>query len=452
MAAHTQNFLELYDTLSLDEKSVVYDIICGREECKRKKKFSKDDDSVTECSSFASKSLHGSSSRTRSCIEELEVVQDQDEDELQTNKEYSHHQEEKPRIPKPQLISQDYEAFTERLKDLPNESLLETDDDFDCEDPKAFELFALEAAAERLGLCIEQVEGLETCNNKPNKSSTMADDDEEFKNDHTTRFNILRRVGSNRRGQQQSASFHMVQLLGRIRQKREASRRDDEKAVWSLYQATRSPEVATQFAYHFGVPVLLNIMQAHARNAMLQQHALGILINTCQTSVDYILTHKTVFPVLVNIATEYSYCSIMLESVFKLWLHLVRVEDVDAIKYMVTKVKSTVPTILNLMRAHETNSRLVYYGFSILNVLNKHQCEVRTIAASSEYLAALVYITKAQEDNLLIHREAFKLLRSLQVVSAEEFDLPSWVYGEPGFARVLSRAGLMSMVKSSLKR
>ena len=244
MAAHTQNFLELYDTLSLDEKSVVYDIICGREECKRKKKFSKDDDSVTECSSFASKSLHGSSSRTRSCIEELEVVQDQDEDELQTNEEYSHHQEEKPRIPKPQLISQDYEAFTERLKDLPNESLLETDDDFDCEDPKAFELFALEAAAERLGLCIEQVEGLESCNNKPNKSSTMADDDEEFKNDHTTRFNILRRVGSNRGQQQQqqklqqSASFHMVQLLGRIRQKREASRRDDEKAVWSLYQAT----------------------------------------------------------------------------------------------------------------------------------------------------------------------------------------------------------------------
>ena len=235
------------------------------------------------------------------------------------------------------------------------------------------------------------------------------------------------------------AVVHVISCMKRFR----SDKLLQEECIIALYKMTENSENTNQLAVVWGIPLLLQEMQRQKTNLSLQKNAFGILIHVAQNCMEYLLTNQDAFSVIVSSMNFHRSSEPLLHVGVILLRRCAFFDDMELTEKLI-KAK-VVEAITRAILAHPKSVKLCQHGFAILHLLCR-SVEARTEIASSGHLPALVGLIKRHQNNVLIQRESFKMLRSLRELPAGKFKVHQAALKDTETASIYARAGLYGKV------
>lgn len=577
MASHHQSVDELYRTLTNQEKSLVDELINGRRQFNQtlsKRKNLEEDEQTIECCHDGScigcsscRTYHDCDSVADNCEEEnneagiamqelfqcnpnnLKTKADDANEVKDPLKEEQHPYQGFYEIEnKPELLhptDQDYEVVPRRLSAVKTVLLVEEFEDYDCDDPAAFDNFAVEAAIERLGLEDKNVSdyivagrraslpnlprkqslnlftskkeqpkaasfkqflrGLRMQRSKLNeRNGYLGYSDRSFSKElklghvPSRRFSLqtspssksalhqevkcdlpqnnrfksffrrFMKIASLSNAAKRDNSLAMISKAGskgdissilsgycdvsdvllclrRLSFQKGMNLSQEENCFRILFEMTKSPEKAKEFAFLYGVPLIISIMEDRKRNLSLLRNAVGILLNITLTCAEYVISQPRLFTNLVTIMKQHSSSVSLLDSSLSILQKIAFLKDEASTDCMIKA--DVVQTVMYVIKIHSRHIDLLQKGMALLSALCIAREEARMMVATSDNLINVVKVAKTYEKKILIHREAFKLLRCLKEIPSENLNLPLSLLKDKSFTMIFRRASLLDKFK-----
>ena len=495
MAYREQTTNELYNTLSHDERFMVDELIYGKKEISSAKrkfslKYSDEDDKTLTCTDGSCRSLQDYAFQSLASEDDYEKDASKHSENLNDKQDLC---EEDDGLLMVQSNEQDFETVSRRLSSLPSVCLVDELQELSCDQIEPFNSLTVEAAMERLGLEDKYSVGFTDSKRRASWARTPSDLSIEASYKKRKQIPSADRVKCYLRGlkgapqpprppkspvgivKAVSSRFKTPKSLGKTTQiveianviatlrtqeptnkpnlvrkqgsqinkgQSDSHQHQHQDSIHALFKLTQNPENATEFANSCGIPLLLETMERNSRNATLQRNAIGTLLHVSLACPEYVLAQQHLSSLLMTVMRQHPGCISLLNTALILLQRLASLDDQECTDAMVNS--NVVSVIFDILKAHPRNSQLVHNGLATLTWVCNRRLEARHAVTTSGNLIILVKITKSYESNVAIHRQAFKLLRSLKSVSSDRF--PSYLVKDKAVATIMTRAGLINKV------
>lgn len=215
-----------------------------------------------------------------------------------------------------------------------------------------------------------------------------------------------------------------------------------EEGCIALYKIVQHPMNAEQFGYNRGVRTLVRVMLALPTNLAVQKAALGVLLRTCHVNQDFVVKRE-VYDAVGATLKRHSGC-VQLQRVGCLfWRQVVTLSDDANLDELLQC--NVVMALLTCVRENAKEKELLQNAFCSLAILSRHKLQARLTIAQNGMAEVLKAIKVFQRD-VVLQREAFKILRSLRQLPDKNLVLSKSLLEDHFVANIMVRARLHNAV------